>query len=88
MTSAKFRASVLPPLFAAALASALAAPGAWADQRDDFLAGRTKMCAGCDLTGANFKRRDLTGADLTGVTWQNTRCPDLSYASAPNACSP
>src|SRR5438045_2402147 len=61
MISAKFRISVLAPLLAAALASTLAAAGARAEPRDDFLAGRTKACAGCDLTGANFKRRDLTG---------------------------
>src|SRR5271154_3456772 len=58
MISAKLRNSVLAQLLAAALASTLAAAGAGAEPRDDFLAGRTKACAGCDLTGANFKRRD------------------------------
>src|SRR3982074_1968829 len=38
---------------------------AHADQREDFLAGRTRECSRCDLAGMNFKRRDLSGADLT-----------------------
>ena len=36
---------------------------AWADQRNDFLAGTTKDCPGCDLAGINRKRGDLSGAN-------------------------
>jgi uncharacterized protein YjbI with pentapeptide repeats len=49
------------------LAASLAATAVQADQRQDFLAGRTHDCPRCDLAGVNFKRRDLSGADLTGA---------------------
>ena len=32
-----------------------------------FLAGESKNCPGCNLPGANLKRRDLTGANLAGA---------------------
>src|SRR5437868_3253994 len=51
----------------------LAAVPAAADQRDDFLAGRTVSCPGCDLHNAELKRRDLTGANLAGA--------DLTFAT-------
>lgn len=41
--------------------------GAPADALNAFLAGATRDCPGCDLTGANLKRRDLAGADLSGA---------------------
>src|SRR5215210_4697714 len=56
-------AVVLGPLV---LLSVMAVPAA-ADQRDDFLAGRTVSCPGCDLHDAELKRRDLTGANLAGA---------------------
>ena len=88
MISAKLATSVLAPLIAAVLASMLAAAGARAEPRDDFLAGRTKACAGCDLTGANFKRRDLTGADLTGAKLKDANFHDAkSSASSPGSTS-
>src|SRR5579864_135137 len=61
---------------AAMLALALAAnallcsSGAARAQAQDvaaFLAGRSKDCPGCDLSGAKLKRRDLTGANLAGA---------------------
>ena len=73
----------------------LVAGVAQADPREDFLAGRTKACAGCDLTGANFKRRDLTGADLTEArgersVWLGTKLheADLTEANLPRARRP
>ena len=38
-----------------------------AQDRDAFLAGQSIKCPGCDLSGANLDRRDLTGADLSGA---------------------
>ena len=32
-----------------------------------FLAGESHNCPGCNLVGANLKRRDLTGANLSGA---------------------
>ena len=32
-----------------------------------FLAGHTKDCPGCDLAGAQLKRRNLAGANLAGA---------------------
>ena len=49
---------------------------AQADQRDDFVTGSTKVCPRCNLAGLNFKRRDLTGADLS---------PDLKGANLHDA---
>ena len=36
-------------------------------EREAFLAGYGAHCPGCDLAGADLRRRDLTGADLTGA---------------------
>ena len=33
----------------------------------DFIAGKTKDCPGCNLAGANLKRRNLAGANLSGA---------------------
>ena len=33
----------------------------------DFLAGRSKDCRDCNLSGANLKRFDLSEADLAGA---------------------
>ena len=46
MHMGSMRAAVLASLFVAA---AFAGPPALADQRDDFLAGLTIDCPGCDL---------------------------------------
>ena len=54
------------------LLAALSSTPAQADQRADFLAGRTRECPRCDLAGGNFKRRDLSGADLTGANLKDT----------------
>ena len=69
MVSGGRLAAILGP---AALLSVLAMPAA-ADQRDDFIAGRTVNCPGCDLHEAQLKRRDLTGANLAGA--------DLTFAT-------
>ena len=45
----------------------LAALPAAADQVADLISGKIKECRGCDLTGANFKKADLSGVDLTGA---------------------
>src|SRR5262249_11665922 len=58
------------------------ASAARADQRDDFLAGRTRDCPLCDLTGQNFKRRDLSGANLAGAVLKNATLHDAKLASA------
>ncbi len=52
---------------AVAVVTAYPSARAEAGQREDFLAGHIKECPGCDLSGANFKRRDLTGANLAGA---------------------
>lgn len=51
---------------AARVAEAVQTP-ALSDPVQAFLAGQAKDCPGCDLTGANLKRRDLAGADLSGA---------------------
>jgi uncharacterized protein YjbI with pentapeptide repeats len=43
----------------------------------------TVLCPNCDLTGIDFAGASLgnswlPGADLSGVTWSNTTCPDGS----------
>src|SRR5437763_1734743 len=53
-----------------------------ADQRADFLAGRTRDCRRCDLAGLNFKRRDLSGADLTGANLRDTNFHDAKLVGA------
>jgi len=40
-------------------------------------------CPGCDLSGANLDRRDLTGADLSGATCAAQRSPVRSFAGPP-----
>ena len=75
-----------PPHRAAALAALLvlsipSAPAS-ADERDDFLAGRTRACPRCDLAGANFKRRDLTNADLTGANLKDANFHDARLIGA------
>jgi uncharacterized protein YjbI with pentapeptide repeats len=71
-------------LIAAFLAAAIAASsaGAWADQRDDFLAGHTRGGGGCDLAGANFKRRDLSGANLAGANLKDANFHDARLTGA------
>lgn len=58
-----------------------------ASPKDAFVAGLSRNCPGCDLTGLNFKRRDLSGADLRGADLTGTsfhrailRGADLSAA--------
>jgi uncharacterized protein YjbI with pentapeptide repeats len=60
-----------PPWQAAAAASG-AIPDAAQDPRAQFIAARTVNCRGCDLAGLSFKRRDLTGADLSGANLEGT----------------
>jgi uncharacterized protein YjbI with pentapeptide repeats len=53
------------------------APGGTATPADDspratFIAGKSLSCPGCDLSGLNFKRRDLGGADLRGANLTGT----------------
>src|ERR1044071_7512435 len=64
------------------LLAALSSTPAHADQRADFLAGRTRECPRCDLAGGNFKRRDLSGADLTGAILKDTNFHDARLAGA------
>ncbi len=79
-------------LIAILLAMVLAAGGARADQREDFLAGKTRSCPRCDLTGQNFKRRDLTGADLTGAKLKDANFHDARSptrgSTAPTSAAP
>ena len=51
----------------AAAALVLMATPVFADQVADLIAGTVKQCRGCDLHGANFKKADLAGVDLTGA---------------------
>src|ERR1700730_11098210 len=78
----RFRLPTLLPGFLAAVVAVLLPAPAWADQRADFLAGRSKICRDCDLAGANFKRRDLTGADLTGANLQHANLHDARLTGA------
>ena len=65
-----------------------AEPAASASPRDRFLAGMSIDCPGCDLAGADLRRRDLAEADLSGANLDgavlhraNLRGADLSGAS-------
>jgi CSLREA domain-containing protein len=49
------------------------------DLRSSVLVGANLR--GADLSHANLYRADLRGADLTGVTWDNTTCPDGSNSN-------
>ena len=69
-------------LVVAAAVSMLGTAAARADRRDDFLAGRTRNCVHCDLSGANFKRHDLAGVDLTGANLTGTNFHDAKLAGA------
>ena len=67
-----------------------AMPGETREQA--FIYGRTLDCAGCDLSGLSFKRRDLDGANLSGANLERTsfyrtglRGADLSAANLAGA---
>ena len=60
----------------------LVAQPARADQRDDFIAGHTKSCPGCDLSGLNFKRKDLSGAILSGARLVDSNFHDARLQGA------
>src|ERR1700746_2635761 len=62
--------------------AALVPDAACADQRDDFLAERTRDCPRCDLAGMNFKRRDLSGADLTAANLREVNFHDARLVGA------
>src|SRR3977135_3720958 len=62
--------------------AALSSTLAHADQREDFLAGRTRECSRCDLAGMNFKRRDLSGADLTEANLRAANLHDARLVGA------
>ena len=79
--------AVLDRLAAAAVAPEAALP-ADASPRDRFLAGVSADCPGCDLAGADLRRRDLADADLSGANLDgavlhraNLRNANLSSAS-------
>ena len=55
---------------------------ALADQRDDFLAGRSSDCPGCDLDHAELKRRDLTGANLAGARLTGATLHEANLSNA------
>jgi hypothetical protein len=61
---------------------ALCSTRAHADQREDFLAARTRECPRCDLAGVNFKRRDLSGVDLTGANLRDANFHDARLVGA------
>src|SRR5262245_42804910 len=69
-------------LIAILFATVLAAGSARADQREDFLAGKTRSCPRCDLSGQNFKRRDLANADLTGANLKDANFHDARLTNA------
>jgi uncharacterized protein YjbI with pentapeptide repeats len=41
--------------------------------RDAFLAGTSRDCPGCDLSGQNLTYRDLSGANLAGANLSKAR---------------
>src|SRR5215813_12620455 len=65
-----------------AIALALHVAVARADQRDDFLAGRTRDCPRCDLAGQSFKRRDLSGANLNKANLTRADLRDAKVSDA------
>ena len=69
-------------LLATVLTFSFPATPSQADQRADFLSGRTRECAGCDLAGENFKRRDLSDSDLTGANLKGANLHDAKLAGA------
>jgi uncharacterized protein YjbI with pentapeptide repeats len=79
--SIRYSLFAIRPAAVAALLALSPAPAA-ADQRADFLGGRTRDCQRCDLSGANFKRHDLSGADLTGANLQQANFHDANLSGA------
>src|SRR6476620_1158418 len=77
MTRSRWRLS-----WVAVLAILMQTAQACADPRDDFLAGRARDCPRCDLSGQNFKRRDLAGADLTGAVLKDANLHDAKLTGA------
>src|SRR5262245_14725884 len=69
-------------LIASILTMASTVAPARADQREDFIAGRTRECPRCDLAGASFKRRDLSGVDLTGANLREANLHDARLVGA------
>ena len=66
----------------AIVAVALTPTPARADPRADFLAGLTRNCSRCDLSGASFKRHDLAGADLTDADASGANFRSANFARA------
>ena len=50
-----------------AAAAAFSCEAARAQDAAAFLAGQTRDCPGCNLAGAQLKRRNLAGANLAGA---------------------
>src|SRR4051812_14340309 len=69
-------------LLAGVLTFSLPPTPSQADQRADFLSGRTRECVRCDLAGENFKRRDLSNSDLTGANLKGANLHDAKLAGA------
>src|SRR6185436_19805573 len=67
---------------AAAFLAVGAAVPALADQREDFLAGKTNDCPKCDLTRVNRKRGDLTNANLAGANLTEANFHDAKLMGA------
>src|SRR4051812_26531805 len=70
----------IPLLAAVVLCSASAV--AFADNRDDFLAGKTNDCPKCNLDGIDIKYRDLGGANLAGADLNGANMHRVNLANA------
>ena len=64
---------------AAAAFARESSPGGRPPYREAFLAGTRNYCRGCDLREARLKRRDLSGADLTGPISLEPSCTAPSW---------
>src|SRR5262245_53674960 len=63
MSKSRSLGSALAVILAVALGDTIVR----AEGEADFLAGKTKFCAGCALEKAQITRRDLAGVDLSGA---------------------
>ena len=69
-------------IVAVLLGASLEPLSAQLSDRADFLAGRSRECRRCNLTGENFKRRDLSGADLTDANLEDANFHDAKLVGA------
>jgi uncharacterized protein YjbI with pentapeptide repeats len=63
-------------------ASATDPTATFGEREREFIAGRSKSCADCQLAGVVLKRRDLTGANLRGADLARANLHDTKLGGA------